>query len=316
MIALINEALAGNRRAMARLMSLIEDDTPQAREATALIYPRTGGAHLVGVTGAPGSGKSTLVAQLAAEYRRRRVTVGIVAVDPTSPFSGGALLGDRIRMRALSGDAGVFIRSMASRGSLGGLARNTARVAQVRDACGYQRIMIETVGAGQSEVDIARAAHTTLVIQVPGLGDDIQTLKAGILEIADILIVNKADLDGAARTVSSLEVMLDQAASAHPEAIGQRWRPPVLQTVASEGRGIVEAVDAVEQHVAYLAQVGARQGREQARVDDELQGILRDELVQRLLARVGREAYRRMVERVAARQLDPYAASAQLIDLF
>jgi len=222
MIALVNEALAGNRRAMARLMSLIEDDTPQAREATALIYPRTGNAHLIGVTGAPGSGKSTLVAQLAAEYRRRRVTVGIVAVDPTSPFSGGALLGDRIRMRALSGDAGVFIRSMASRGSLGGLARNTARVAQVLDACGYQRILIETVGAGQSEVDIARAAHTTLVIQVPGLGDDIQTLKAGILEIADILIVNKADLDGAARTVSSLEVMLDQAASAHPEAIGQR----------------------------------------------------------------------------------------------
>lgn len=300
---------------MARLMTLIENDTPQAREATAALYPRTGRAHMIGVTGAPGSGKSTLAAQLAAEYRRRRLTVGIVAVDPTSPFSGGALLGDRIRMRALSGDAGVFIRSMASRGSLGGLARNTARVAQVLDACGYQRILIETVGAGQSEVDIARAAHTTLVIQVPGLGDDIQTLKAGILEIADILIVNKADLDGAARTVSSLEAMIEQASSAHPNAPAQLWRPMVLQTVASEGRGVAEAVDAIERHVAYLAQMGGWQGREQARVEDELQAILRDELMQRLLARVGREAYQRMIERIATRQLDPYAASAQLLDL-
>src|SRR5512136_427352 len=206
---LVEQALAGNRRALARLISQVENDGSLAAQTLAAIFARTGRARVVGVTGSPGTGKSTLVSELAKAYRSAGQTVGIVAVDPTRPFTGGAILGDRIRMRDLSGDPGVFIRSMATRGSLGGLARTTADVISVLDASGWDQILVETVGAGQSEVDIARTAQSTLVIEAPGLGDDVQAIKAGILEIADILVVNKADRPGVENTARALRAMLD-----------------------------------------------------------------------------------------------------------
>src|SRR5512135_1132122 len=214
---LVSEVLDGNRLALARLLTQVENDTPEGRQALDALFPHTGHAHLIGVTGAPGTGKSSLVNQMALAYRRADspVKVAIVAVDPSSPFTGGAVLGDRVRMRDLAGDPGVFMRSMASRGSLGGLAQATAAVAQVFDAAGFDLVLIETVGAGQSEVDIARLAHTTIVVEAPGLGDDIQAIKAGILEIADIIVVNKADRPGVENTERALRIMLDLA---HPVA--------------------------------------------------------------------------------------------------
>ena len=309
MTELLTAALAGQRRALARVLSLVENGSEQSREWIALLYPHTGQAQIIGITGAPGSGKSTLVAQIAAEYRRRGLTVGIVAIDPSSPFSGGALLGDRIRMRALSGDHGVFIRSMATRGSLGGTARGTADVVMVLDACGYQRILIETVGAGQTEVDIARTAHTTLVIQAPDMGDEVQALKAGLLEIADILIVNKADQLGADRTVAILQAMLDL----RDDPLAPTWRPPVLKTVAIAGQGTAEAVDAIERHVAYSAQSGRLRERQRARLANELQTLLREELLRRALAHIGSERYQALIERIISHETDPYSAAQELL---
>lgn len=204
---LVAQLLAGNRRALARTISQVENEGPEAHALLAALYPHTGRSHVIGVTGAPGTGKSTLVNALAKAYRAAGRTVGVIAVDPTSPFSGGALLGDRVRMRDLAGDPGVFIRSMATRGSLGGLARATADVISVLDAAGFDRILVETVGVGQAEIDIASAAHTTIVVEAPGLGDEVQAIKAGILEIADLFAVNKADRDGADHTVMALQMM-------------------------------------------------------------------------------------------------------------
>jgi len=305
---LLEGALSGQRRAIARLISTLENEEPGAREALARLYPRTGQARVIGITGAPGSGKSTLILQIAREYRRRDMTVGVVAVDPTSPFSGGALLGDRVRMQALSADPGVFLRSMASRGSLGGLAQATSRVIQALDACGYRRILVETVGAGQTEVDVAHLAHTTVVIQVPGLGDDIQALKAGILEIADILVVNKADLSGAEQTVATLRAMLGLHSGST-----SAWQLPLVKTIATTGAGTLELIDAIERHVAYLLQSGQMQIRERARAAKELEEVLRAELLRRALARWGEERYRQAIERLAAHQLDPYTAAEELL---
>ena len=206
-VDLITQLLAGNRRALARTISQVEDGGPTAHTLLAALYPHTGRAHVIGITGAPGTGKSTLVNALAKTYRAQGRTVGIIAVDPTSPFSGGALLGDRVRMRDLAGDPGIFIRSMATRGSLGGLGRATADVISVLDAAGFDRILVETVGVGQAEVDIAGAAHTTIVVEAPGLGDEVQAIKAGVLEIADLFAVNKADREGADHTVMALQMM-------------------------------------------------------------------------------------------------------------
>jgi LAO/AO transport system kinase len=339
---LVHEALCGNRRALARLISQVEDNGALAAQTLAAVFPRTGHAHLIGVTGAPGTGKSTLVSELAKAHRRAGQTVGIVAVDPTSPFTGGAILGDRIRMRDLAGDSGVFIRSMATRGSLGGLARATADVAQILDAAGYDVILIETVGAGQSEVDIARAADTTLVVEAPGLGDEVQAIKAGILEIADVLVVNKADREGAANTVRALQAMLDLGAaprtvshhgvtmtvevptvgvptvgvrvqdSAHPELV-PAWRPPILQTVALEGQGITEVVEAIVRHQAYLAESGEAQTRRRARIESELEAILRETLLRRLMTGLSPADLDGMVDRIAARELDPYTAAEELL---
>ena len=327
---LVDEALAGNRRALARLISQVEDDGSMAAQTLAAIYPHTGRAQVIGITGSPGTGKSTLASELAKAYRHAGWTVGIVAVDPTSPFTGGALLGDRIRMRDLAGDSGVFIRSMATRGSLGGLARATANVVQILDAVGYRVILIETVGAGQSEVDIARTADTTLVIEAPGLGDEVQAIKAGILEIADVLVVNKADREGAANTVRALQAMLDLASpravshhaitmtvgvpnpSAHSDG-SPAWEPPVLQTVALEGKGIVEVVEAITRHQAHLAESGEGETRRRARIGADLEVILRETLLRRLMQGLAPADVDGMVKRIAARELDPYTAAETLL---
>jgi LAO/AO transport system kinase len=327
--ALVDHALQGNRRALARLISRVENGGAEAWSALALLYPRTGRAQVVGVTGAPGTGKSTLVSEIAKHTRRNypEITVGIVAVDPTSPFSGGAVLGDRIRMRDLAGDAGVFIRSMATRGSLGGLARATTDIVKVLDAVGFHLILIETVGAGQSEIDIARTADTVIVVEAPGLGDEVQAIKAGILEIADILVVNKADRDGVQSTVNALHTMIDlgkaptsvlhhgqlTAIAMPSNSPGERWRPPILKTIASESKGIDEVLKAVAQHRAYLIEHPEGQQRVKVRAAIELELVLREVLWQQLLERVGLVDLNHTIEQVAARSIDPYSATEQLL---
>jgi LAO/AO transport system kinase len=328
--ALIEGALSGDRRALARLISLIETDSQTAAGCMAQLHPRAGRASIIGVTGAPGTGKSTLVNELTKAIRQSDRTVGIVAVDPTSPFSGGAILGDRIRMRDLSGDAGVFIRSMATRGSLGGLARATADVACTLDAAGFDVILIETVGAGQSEVEIARTADTVLVVEAPGLGDEVQAIKAGILEIADVLVVNKADRDGADNTVRALQAMLDLGTaprtlrhhgqvmpisdSTATEDRPAGWRPPIVRTVATEGTGLPELVEAINRHRVYLESSGEGKARRRLRAAAELETVLRDALLAQLMQQVGGVELDGLVDRVAAREIDPYTAARALID--
>jgi len=329
--------LGGNRLALSRLLTQVENDTPAGRAVLDALFPHTGKAHLVGVTGAPGTGKSSLVNQLARVYRDppdgtppRRV--GVVAVDPTSPFTGGAILGDRVRMRDLAGDPGVFIRSMATRGSLGGLAAATAGMALAMDAAGFEVILIETVGAGQAEVDIARLAHTTLVVEAPGLGDDIQAIKAGILEIADILVVNKADRPGVENTERALQGMLQLAhpvpriAGLHhglaewsaPRVVEEPepvvWLPPILRTVATEGSGVVELFDTIQRHRQYLEDGPEWQRREGARLLSELDSLLQAALVARWKENAPRHAYQEVMARLVARQVSPWEAVALLLD--
>jgi LAO/AO transport system kinase len=311
---LIQRLLTGDRRTIARLITIIENDGAEAQEALAALYPHTGRAHIVGVTGAPGTGKSTLVNELAKAYRKIDCTVGIVAVDPTSPFSGGALLGDRIRMRDLSGDPGIFIRSMATRGSLGGLARATADAIKVLDAAGYQTVFVETVGAGQAEVDIAKAAHTTIVVEAPGLGDDIQAFKAGITEIADIFVVNKADREGADSTALALQMILDLNHSSHLSSLAPRWRPPICKTVALHGRGVGAVVEAIEEHVAYLQESGNLQQRERERVEGEFRSILTQEMARSFYERLDKAQFDSLIDRIIRRELDPYSAAARLLE--
>jgi LAO/AO transport system kinase len=310
--ALAAQVLAGNRLALARVLSWVENDTPAGHAALAELFAHTGRAHLVGVTGAPGTGKSSLVNQLARYFRQppagqapRRVA--IVAVDPTSPFSGGAILGDRVRMRDLAGDPGVFIRSMAARGALGGLASTTAEVVQVFDAAGYELIFIETVGAGQAEVEIASLAHTTLVIEAPGLGDDIQAIKAGILEIADLLVINKADQPGVENTERALRGMLELA----PEHLA--WMPTIWRTVATEGTGVAELAVEIQRHASYLQESGEWARRERLRLQAELDQLLRETLVARWRRKAPDGHYPEVLERLAARALSPYQAVAELL---
>src|SRR6185437_11950740 len=261
---IVTRLLAGDRRALARVVTLIENGAPEARAILAELHAHGGHAHIVGFTGSPGAGKSTLVMQLARELRRREQRIGILAVDPSSPFTGGAILGDRIRMQELAGDPNVFIRSMASRGSLGGLAASTRDVARALDAAGYDVVIIETVGAGQAEVEIVRAAHSVLVVTVPGMGDDIQALKAGILEIADIFVVNKADRPGADQAAAELRMLLSLAAK-QPKS-PDVWRVPILKTAATQGEGTSELVDALFRHRAFLAESGQLAQRNQRQV--------------------------------------------------
>ena len=324
--------LNGDRLALTRLLTQVENDVPDGRAALIELFPHTGKAHLIGVTGSPGTGKSSLVNQLALYYRKtENKRVAIVAVDPSSPFTGGAVLGDRVRMRDLAGDTGVFIRSMATRGSLGGLAQSTANMVQVFDAAGFDVIIIETVGAGQSEVDVARLAHTTLVVEAPGLGDDIQAIKAGILEIADILVVNKADRPGVENTEKALKSMLELA---HPAArIFQHhgssmrvaapvqesssrltWIPPIQRTVSTEGKGIVELTQAIARHVAHLTQSGDWAVRERARLEVELDALIREELVSRFRRDVPQKQYENMLEKIIQREMSPGEAVQLLMN--
>lgn len=304
------EALcAGDARAAARAISAVERGGVEARAVSAAIFRYTGRAHIIGVTGAPGTGKSTLVNEITKLYRRRGQRVGIIAIDPTSPFSGGALLGDRLRMQDLSGDTGVFIRSMATRGHLGGLASATADAVQVLDAAGYARILVETVGAGQSEVDIAKNAHTTIVVAAPGFGDEIQAIKAGILEIADILIVNKADREGVNATVAALEMNLNLKPKAEND-----WRPPVLTTIATQGEGIVQAVEWIDKHRAYLESHQLLQARERARLRTELETVLQRELMARLVDGVDGNKIDSLVDKIAAHEMDVYQAAEFLMN--
>lgn len=305
---LVPRVLEGDRRALARLISLIEDDGPLARQVLAALHPHTGRAHVVGITGAPGTGKSTLVNELAKGLRAGGTTVGIVAVDPTSPFTGGALLGDRVRMQDLAGDPGIFIRSMASRGSLGGLARATGNVVRILDAAGFAVVLVETVGVGQAEVDIARTAHTTIVVEAPGLGDDVQALKAGLMEIADILVVNKADRPGAAQTARALEIALELGRNNAGPGKDAAWRPPVLKTVALDGSGVAEVLEAIATHRAYLESSGLWSRRERERARDDLLRAIEQELLGRLLAEVGEAAMEDWVDRIARREADVYTA--------
>ena len=324
---LIHSMLAGDRLALARLLTEAENLTPAGRQALDALFPHSGNAYLIGVTGAPGTGKSTLVNRLALHFRGEQKRVAIVAVDPSSPFTGGAVLGDRVRMKDLSGDPGVFIRSMASRGSLGGLARSTAAAVQLFDAAGYERILIETVGAGQGEVDIARLAHTTLVVEAPGLGDDIQAIKAGILEIADILVINKADRPGVENTEKALKSMLDlahptrrvylhhgRALSAEPPAAEDTsaWVPPIQKTVSTEGKGIPELAEQITSHAAYLRATGGWAARDQARLASETEIILQRTLMDQFRAGEAGTRYNEVLQEVFRRSLSPWEAVARL----
>ncbi len=294
--------LAGDPRAIARAISLIEDEVPSGAELIRRIFAHTGRAYLMGVTGPPGAGKSTLVDKMTAEIRKAGQTVGVVAVDPTSPYTGGAILGDRVRMQAHAGDDGVFIRSMATRGHLGGLARATGEVASVLDASGKDVVIIETVGVGQDEVDIVRTADVSIVTIVPGAGDEVQALKAGIMEIADIFVVNKADREGADRTVSSIEAML----SLHTFAEGD-WRPPIMKTEATAGRGVPELLEMIERFKQHTA---ATQGsRRRARAEWRLRELLGHRFlrhVEETILKAGE--FDAILERIASRELDPYSA--------
>jgi LAO/AO transport system kinase len=305
--SLAERVLAGDARAVARAISLIEDEAPVAADLIKAVYPRTGTAYLVGVTGPPGAGKSTLVDRLTTETRKLGERVGIVAVDPTSPFTGGAILGDRLRMQAHAADPDVFIRSMATRGQLGGLARATTDVALVLDAAGKSLVIIETVGVGQDEVDIVRSADISIVILVPGTGDEVQALKAGIMEIADIFVVNKADRDGADRMVTAVESNL----ALHTYAEGD-WRPPIIKTEATTGRGVAELWAAIQAYRAHSE--SGRHSRRRARGEFRLRELLTHRFLQHLEQRVlqpGEMEY--LIERIARREIDPYSAAADIL---
>ncbi len=306
-MSLADKILEGDTRAAARLMRDIDDRQPGYKETLKALYPHTGGAHVIGVTGSPGAGKSTLVDQLLSIYRRRDRRVGVVAVDPTSPFSGGAILGDRIRMQRHATDPGVFIRSVATRGELGGLSRSASDIARVLDAMGMGVVIVETVGVGQDEVDVARMAHSVAVVTAPGLGDEVQAIKAGILEIADIFVVNKADRDGADAAVRDLEMMLHLGGD-------RAWTPPVLRTVATSGEGVGELVETLERHRAFLGQHPEGAARIERRQREEVERRVKDGIAEAGLARVA-GAIGPMVERLVARQVDPYTAADDLVKL-
>ncbi len=330
--------LDGDIRAASRLMRMVDDGDPAATVELQALFPKTGRAWVVGITGSPGAGKSTLTDRLIAQYRSAGKTVGVLAVDPTSPFTGGAILGDRIRMQVHATDPGVFIRSLATRGNLGGLSRATGDCIRVMDAMGMDIILVETVGVGQDEIDIAQMAHTTIVVAVPGMGDDIQAIKAGILEVADIFAVNKADLDGADRMVRELRSMLElrHAVRAVPhggnhdrahrmlppeggpgktdDARAAEWEPPILKVVASKDQGVDELAKAVATHHAHLEATGQRGDKERARAQMQFVALLRERLLRNALGRLGREKGR--LEEVSAliadRKADPYALAAEL----
>lgn len=322
---LLEQVRQGQARAIARLITKVENSPKAAEEAITTLYPHTGKAHVVGITGSPGAGKSTVVNALVKILRQQDAQVGIIAVDPSSPFTGGALLGDRVRMRDLSGDPGVFIRSMASRGSLGGLAQATASVIKVLDAAGFDYVLVETVGAGQAEVDIANSSQTTVVVEAPGMGDEIQSIKAGILEIADILVVNKADRPGADRAVRALKMMLHLGPVGGTRQHGRLnttssdngtvtyWDIPVLETVATEGTGMEKLAETLSKHLTHLRQSGEWLEREKGRTWREVEMLLQQRFMARFKATVPETMRDSLLTAVAQRTTDPYTAVQQLL---
>jgi LAO/AO transport system kinase len=305
---LVQRLLKGERHALARVISLVENGTEQGRQALAMLYRHTDRAHVVGVTGGSGAGKSTLTCALALEFRKRGRTVGVVAVDPSSPFTRGALLGDRIRMQELTRDPEVFVRSMATRGELGGLAPMTAEVVDVLDAAGKDVVVVETVGAGQDEVEVASAAETTVLVLTPAAGDDVQAMKAGVMEVADLLVVNKADLPGADAVAAQLTAVASQASRGRPEV-------PILRTIATKGTGIAELADAIEEHRRRLQTSGDLERLRLDRARRQLLALARQQLLAAVLRASERDGrLDALVRAVAARELDPHAAARRLIE--
>ena len=299
---IVTELLSGSKLAISRAITAVENEYDNAVEIMQSLYPHTGKGYIIGITGPPGAGKSTLTDKLTKEYRRRGKTVGIIAVDPSSPFSGGAILGDRIRMNELTMDDGVFIRSMATRGSLGGMSRKTAEVVKILDAAGKDIVIVETVGVGQSEVDIVKTADTTLVVLIPGMVDDIQAIKAGILEIGDVFAINKADREGVERLNLEIEMMLDL------DQAENTWRPKIMRTVASQNEGVVELVDAIEEHSAYLIQSGVIQRRRFERTRTEIMAMLDEAIKVYLMKKVEGSKFEKLLAEVNQRKNDPYTA--------
>ena len=297
--------MAGDPRGIARGISLVENDGEEGPALIRELFGRSGRAFLVGITGAPGAGKSTLVDALVSRWRKSGSTVGVLAVDPTSPFSGGAMLGDRVRMQAHAQDAGVFIRSMATRGHLGGLARATTDAALVLDAAGTNIVAIETVGVGQDEVEIARTADVSVLVLVPGMGDDVQALKAGVMEIADVFVVNKADREGADRTVAEIESLLGLHSYAEED-----WKPAIVRTEATTGKGLDELVDIIAEFQTHTKTV---ESRRRARAETQLRAILIARLAQQIDARASATAMDKLIDRIAARAVDPYTAADEVL---
>ena len=304
---LIDRIVAGDPNAVARAISKIEDGAPESGALMKAVFPHTGRALIIGITGAPGAGKSSLVDKLAALYRKREERVGIIAVDPSSPFSGGAILGDRIRMQTLSLDKGVFIRSMATRGNLGGLARATVEAVAILDAAGYKRIIVETVGVGQDEIEIAKTAEVCVVVLVPGMGDDVQTMIAGTMDIGDVLVINKADRDGVLRTEKELDALLSLAP--RPDT----WQTPIVKTVAIESKGIEQLAEAIQSFATFQSATPAGHDRRQAIARWRILELLRDRLMAETLNGNSNERLDILAAKVASKKLDPYSAVEEMM---
>jgi len=305
--SLAAQVAAGDVRALAKAISLVENRGPGWSELLKQLFPATGRARVIGLTGSPGAGKSTLVDQLAVHFRKQQKSVGIIAVDPTSPYTGGAILGDRIRMQRHFSDHGIFIRSMATRGSLGGLARATADAAGVLDAAGRDLVLIETVGVGQDEIDVVRLADITVVILVPGMGDDVQTIKAGIMEIADVFVINKSDREGAERVEREIRALQSLAIRS------DHWTPPIVKTVASEGQGIEELAEAIKQYEDYLRENDLLRKKKLQNWQERLIEMLRESLLERVSAKVGRESLARFAAQISDHKRDPYSLVEEIL---
>ncbi len=306
--SLAERVLKGDDVATARVLRLIDDGLPEAREILKKIYSHTGKGHIIGVTGAPGAGKSTLVSKLIGFYRKNKLKIGIIAVDPTSPFTGGAILGDRIRMQDHGTDPEVFIRSVATRGHLGGLSRSAWEMVKVLDAMGKDKIIVETVGVGQDEVEIISLAHTSVVVLVPGLGDDIQAIKAGILEIADIFVINKADRPETEKTVRDLEFMLEMAGLKEKE-----WSPPIIKTIATRGKGIEELAEAIDKHYNYLKQSGKLEEKLSKQREKELENVLIALIKEKIFSTIGEKEWHKKIQELTKGSTDPYSAGEELL---
>ena len=313
MSSVAEKVIAGNIRAVARLIRDIDDGMPEVREILKELYPSTGKAYVIGITGAPGVGKSTLVDQMLNHMRKDKKTVGVLAVDPTSPFSGGAILGDRVRMQRHSMDEGVFIRSMATRGHFGGLTQSTRSAIDVLDAMGKDYIIVETVGVGQDEVDVVKSAHTTVIVVIPGMGDDIQAIKAGILETGDIFLINKADREGSDKTMSDLRLMVNMDKKKYE---GGKWKPPILKVQAVFDTGVGEFLEEIEKHRQYLIETsdGLQFRRKRNRVQDELTEMVKNRLIEEVLENLTETGeFDRAVDSIVEGKLDPYSACDNLV---